>query len=141
MNENILSLLCTLIKTGKLAESREDRMLDSVGLTVTKMLALEQLHRTDEPLSLGDLATRLHFVKSNATQLVDNLEAARLVRRVPHHNDRRCTLLQLTDEGRNQHNAAMDSVQPLVDQVESLYTPEELAQLTHLLQRLNDALG
>lgn len=140
MNEKTLSLLCVLVKTGRLAESKEDRLLDSVGMSVTKMLALEQLHRADEPLSLGELAERLQFVKSNATQLVDNLESAQLVKRVPHATDRRCKLLALTDEGKQQHAAAVGVVQPLVDHIDSLYTPEEQETLTNLLQRLNDAL-
>ncbi len=141
MNEDILALLCTIVKLGRLAESKEDRLLDTVGLSVTKMLALEQLSRADEPLLSSDLAARLQFVKSNATQLVDNLEAAQLVRRVPHLTDRRCKLLELTDEGKRQHAAAVESVQPLVEQVETLYTPEERATLAELLQRLNNALA
>jgi DNA-binding MarR family transcriptional regulator len=140
MNEITLALLCTLVKTGRLAESKEDRLLDTVGLSVTKLLALEQLHRAGEPLALSDLAERLQFVKSNATQLADNLEAAQLVRRVPHATDRRCKLLALTDEGKQQHAAAVDVVQPLVDHIASLYTPEEQETLNRLLQRLNDAL-
>lgn len=140
MNEKIHSLLCTLVKMGRLAESKEDRLLDTVGLSVTKMLALEQLHRAGEPLSLGDLAERLQFVKSNVTQLADNMETAQLVRRVPHETDRRCKLLALTDEGRQQHAAAAEVIQPLVDKVASLYTPDEQETLVRLLQRLNDAL-
>jgi DNA-binding MarR family transcriptional regulator len=141
MNEKILALLCTIVKTGRLAELQEDRLLSIVGLSVTKMLALEQLHNADEPLSLGDLAERLHFVKSNVTQLVDNLEAANLVQRVPHPTDRRCKLLAITETGKAQHAAAMDAIQPLVDQVAGLYTAEEQATLAHLLPRLNDVLG
>lgn len=141
MNNNTLSLLCTLVKTGRLAESKEDRLLDTVGLSVTKMLALEQLHQAGEPLLLGDLAERLQFVKSNVTQLADNMEAAQLVRRVPHETDRRCKLLALTDEGKRQHADALEVVQPLVDQIESIYTPEEQQTLYDLLQRLNHVLG
>jgi DNA-binding MarR family transcriptional regulator len=141
MNEKILALLCTIVKTGRLAELQEDRLLSIVGLSVTKMLALEQLHNADEPLSLGDLAERLHFVKSNVTQLVDNLEAANLVQRVPHPTDRRCKLLAITATGKAQHAAAIGAIQPLVDQVAALYTAEEQAALAHLLPRLNDVLG
>ena len=104
------------------------------------MLALQYLLRADEPLSLGDLAERLQFVKSNVTQLVDNLEAAGLVRRVPHGSDRRCKVLALTDEGRQQAAAALEAVQPLVNRIAALYTPQEQETLALLLQRLNEAL-
>lgn len=140
MNEKTLALLCTIVRMGRLVESKQDRLLDTVELSVTKMLALQHLQRTDEPLSLGDLAERLQFVKSNVTQLVDNLEAARLVQRVPHVSDRRCKVLALTDEGRQQAAAALEAVQPLVNQIAALYTPQEQETLAQLLQRLNEAL-
>jgi DNA-binding MarR family transcriptional regulator len=140
MNEKTLALMCTIVKTGRFVESKQDRLLDTVELSVTKMLALQHLQRADEPLSLGDLAERLQFVKSNVTQLVDNLEAARLVQRVPHVSDRRCKVLALTDEGRQQAAAALEAVQPLVNQIAALYTPEEQETLAQLLQRLNEVL-
>jgi len=140
MNQKVLALLCSIVKTGRFVESKQDRLLDTVELSVTKMLALQHLLRADEPLSLGDLAERLQFVKSNVTQLVDNLEAAGLVQRVPHVSDRRCKVLVLTDEGRQQAAAALEAVQPLVNQIAALYTPEEQETLAQLLQRLNEAL-
>ena len=140
MNEKILALLCTIVKTGRLVESKQDRLLNTVELSVTKMLALQHLLWTDGPLSLGDLAERLQFVKSNVTQLVDNLEAAWLVQRVPHVSDRRCKVLALTDEGQKQAAVALEAVQPLVNQIAALYTPEEQETLAQLLQRLNEVL-
>jgi DNA-binding MarR family transcriptional regulator len=140
MNEKILAFLCTLVKTGRLAELQEDRLLNVVGLSVTKMLALEQLQQAEEPLALGELAERLQFVKSNVTQLVDNLEMANLVRRVPHPTDRRCKLLVITEAGKAYHTTAIEALQPLAGQVAALYTPEEQRTLASLLQRLNDVL-
>src|ERR1700682_842540 len=112
MNQRVLALLCSVVKTGRLVESKQDRLLDAVELSNTKMLALQHLLRADEPLSLGDLAERLQVVKSNVTQLVDNLEVAGLVQRVAHGSDRRCKVLALTDEGRQQADAALEAVQP-----------------------------
>ena len=140
MNQKVLALLCSIVKTGRFVESKQDRLLDTVELSNTKMLALQHLLRADEPLSLGDLAERLQFVKSNVTQLVDNLEAAGLVQRVPHGSDRRCKVLALTDAGRQQAAAALEAVQPLVNRIAALYTPQEQETFALLLQRLNEAL-
>ena len=63
------------------------------------------------------------------------------MRRVPHETDRRCKLLAMTDEGKRQHAASIDVIQPLVEQIESIYTPEEQHTLYDLLQRLNHVLG
>jgi DNA-binding MarR family transcriptional regulator len=140
MNQKVLALLCSVVKTGRLVEANQDRLLDTVELSNTKMLALQHLLHADEPLSLGDLAERLQVVKSNMTQLVDNLEAAGLVLRVPHGSDRRCKVLALTDEGRRQADAALEAVQPLVKRIAALYTPQEQETFSELLQRLNEAL-
>jgi DNA-binding MarR family transcriptional regulator len=147
MNENSRStgeeaflLLRYLVRTGRVAEARIDGLLGDVELSATKLLTLRQLEQANEPLSLGQLATCLAFVKSNATQLVDHLEAEQLVKRVPAPHDRRCTFLKLTDEGQQRYEAAWQALQPLIAKIYALYTPEERTQLLTLLQRLDEGL-
>ncbi|HVO42149.1 MAG TPA: MarR family transcriptional regulator [Aggregatilineales bacterium] len=140
MNEETLILLRYLIKSGRLAETSMDSLLSEAELSATKLLTLRQLDQAERRLSLGQLATCMAFAKSNATQLVDSLESAHLVKRVPNEDDRRCTGLDLTEEGRKRYEAALRTVQPLVEQLEALYSPDERRQLAALLQRLSDAL-
>lgn len=139
-NEKTFLLLRYLVRTGRITEARLDTLLSKVDLSATRLLTLRQLEQADEPLSLSQLATCLAFVKSNATQLVDNLEAQQLVNRVPDPRDRRCTLLEMTEEGRQRHEAAQQVLQPLLDKLETIYTVEERSQLLGLLQRLDAAL-
>lgn len=67
---------------------------------MTWMGALQQLKIANEPLPLGQFADHLSCAKSNATQLIDRLEAEGLVRRIPDPHDRRSVLAQITDEGK-----------------------------------------
>jgi DNA-binding MarR family transcriptional regulator len=56
------------------------------------------------------LADRLACVRSNITQLVDRLEAEKLVVRSDDPHDRRSILAELTSEGRKRHAAGMSAL-------------------------------
>ena len=51
-------------------------------------------------LPLGKIGERLQVHRTSVTNIVDKLEADGLVRRVPHTEDRRATLAEITDAGR-----------------------------------------
>src|SRR5215831_14340231 len=106
-NQVILQLLRQILRTSRITEAKLDSLLSEVDLSTTRLLTLRQLDTADEPLSLSQLAACQAFVKSNATQLIDRLEADELVRRIPAPGDRRCTLLEVTDEGKERHEAAL----------------------------------
>jgi DNA-binding MarR family transcriptional regulator len=141
LDETSLTLLRLLVRMGRVAEGRLDALLEPHELSGSRLLALQRLEAASEPLSLSRLASCLAFVKSNATQLIDRLEQDRLVKRVPDPSDRRCTLLEVTDEGRQRQQEALEAVQPLLDRLADLYTPEERAQLLGLLRRLESGLA
>jgi DNA-binding MarR family transcriptional regulator len=141
IEEETVQLLRYLMRMGKVTEVRMDTLLGEMDLSASRLLALQRLEQAEEPLSLSQLASCLAFVKSNATQLIDRLEQDQLVRRVPHAEDRRCTLIEVTDEGKQRHQEAIQAIQPLVDKFEQLYTSEERAQLLGLLQRLETSLS
>lgn len=68
------------------------------GLSVARLRVLAALH-ADGPQIMTDLRRRLGVTARNVTQLVDGLEAEALVRREPHPDDRRATVVTLTDVG------------------------------------------
>jgi DNA-binding MarR family transcriptional regulator len=49
---------------------------------------------------MGKVGERLQVHRTSVTNIIDKLEADGLVRRVPHEADRRTTLAQITDAGR-----------------------------------------
>jgi DNA-binding MarR family transcriptional regulator len=139
IDQEIFSLLRQLVRSGRLAESRLDGVLGDSCLTATRILALQRIGQAESPLSLGQLAAQMAFVKSNVTQLVDRLEAENLVQRVPDPKDRRCTLVELTNEGRQHYQAGLQALQSLEADLNLLYTLEERLELTNLLSRLGAA--
>lgn len=92
--------LLALLHAAHAAEAEIEARLDGLGLSMAKLMALQALADSGEPMPLGQLAQRLSCVKSNITQLVDRLEADGLVARRPDARDRRATLAALTPAGR-----------------------------------------
>src|SRR5205807_9513126 len=82
-------VMWSLMQAAHAVESQLEEALAQVELSGAKLAALTQLVEADEPVPLGELAARCACVRSNITQLVDRLEADKLVRRVDDAADRR----------------------------------------------------
>ena len=63
-------------------------------------MSLLLLRAQDEPTTASHLVEQLGLGRTAMTAVVDRLERRGWVCRVPHHRDRRVSLLQLTDDGR-----------------------------------------
>ncbi len=129
-------LLRALIWAGHAVEDRLDAALLRYGLSLPKLGILRHLVAAGEPLPLGALSVRLGCVKSNITQLVDRLEAERLVRRVADPEDRRSTLAEITPEGARRYEAAARALAETERELLASIPPEERAQLRALVGQL-----
>lgn len=117
-------------------EGRLEGALGTIGLSLAKLNVLKALADTDEPLPLSHLADRCCCVRSNITQLVDRLEADRLVERLPDPADRRSVRAALTAAGRERHAEAVRIVGETEIQVFAGLGEEDRQALTRLLGRL-----
>jgi DNA-binding MarR family transcriptional regulator len=88
-------------------EGRLEEALGAIGLSLSKLNVLSRLVETEGALPLSQLADRCSCVRSNITQLVDRLEAERLVERLPDPADRRSIRAALTAAGRERHAEAV----------------------------------
>jgi MarR family transcriptional regulator, organic hydroperoxide resistance regulator len=88
---------------------------------------------TAEGLTQQDLADRLGLTEANVSQVLDRLEAAGLVRRVP---EARAYALHLTDESRLLLAAAVPEQEALIVAQFAELTPDEQEQLRRLIERL-----
>lgn len=110
--------------------------LEPTGLSIAKLGALRHLAEANEPLPLGQLAERIACVKSNVTQLVDRLEADKLVRRVPDPSDRRSIRAEITEEGRVRFESGMNAYESAEETLVSELELTDRDQLQVLLARL-----
>ena len=81
-------------------------LVSQAGISGTDLDALEHLE-ADGPLTQRQLGERLAFTSGAITMLVDRLEKAGWVRRVPHPRDRRSVLVELTPEAIARSPAAL----------------------------------
>jgi len=104
-------VMWSLLQAAHAVETRLEQALAAVGLSGAKLAALTQLVEAGEPVSLGELAAQCACVRSNMTQLVDRLEAEKLVRRVEHPADRRSLRAAITPLGRERQAAGARRVE------------------------------
>jgi DNA-binding MarR family transcriptional regulator len=116
--------------------ARLEAALAAVGLSVSKFDAMDQLIRASEPMTLGNLAGRLHCVRSNVTQLVDRLEAEGLVQRGSCSEDRRAIRARVTALGAEKHAAGLEAIRSVQRDVAERLAPADRARLIELLSAL-----
>jgi DNA-binding MarR family transcriptional regulator len=81
-----------------LDNERRREVADTIGISFARARALRRLAR--KPMSMSELAAALDIDPPNATTVVDDLEAQKLVRRKPHPTDRRAKLVEATRKGK-----------------------------------------
>lgn len=115
---------------------RLEEALEPLGLSLAKFGALSRLVAADGALPLSTLAERCACVRSNITQLVDRLEAERLVARVHDPRDRRSILAELTEEGRARQAAGKSAIEKAEREIFGSITPDRREALLDLFAAL-----
>jgi DNA-binding MarR family transcriptional regulator len=139
VNQVVTPLLTVAVL--KALHSLEDRLeasLEPLGLSLPKLGVLAKLVAAGEPLPLGTLAERCACVRSNITQLVDRLEAEKLVVRSDDPRDRRSVRAELTAVGRARHDAGLRALQDAEEALLARVPTHQRDLLLTLLQSLTD---
>ena len=137
MNERLVAPLSVqLIGALRALEDQLEGALEPVGLSLAKLGVLARLAAAREPLPLGTLAERCACVRSNITQLVDRLEAEKLVARADDPHDRRSVRAELTAEGRSRYAAGMLALEEAEREVLSRLPREQRDSLVEILHSL-----
>lgn len=105
------NVMWSLLEAARAVEAEIEQALAGVQLSGAKLAALTHLVEAGEPVPLGELAEQCACVRSNITQLVDRLEADRLVERVDDPADRRSLRAAITPLGRERQAAGARKVQ------------------------------
>lgn len=122
---NVYRLLSSL---GAL-EHRLESALEPVGLSLSKFGCLANLVEAGEALPLRTLAERCACVRSNITQLVDRLEAEKLVIRVDDPHDRRSVRAAITSEGRTRYTEGLKVIHDVERKMFSRLSKERAEEL------------
>jgi DNA-binding MarR family transcriptional regulator len=96
-----MAAVTSIMRAQQVLMARLNELLRPHGLTFPRYEALMLLSFTRTgALPLGKIGERLQVHRTSVTNIIDKLEADGLVRRVPHTEDRRATLAEITQAGR-----------------------------------------
>jgi DNA-binding MarR family transcriptional regulator len=97
-----MAAVTSIMRAQQVLLARLNDLLAPLGLTFPRYEALMLLSFTRAgALPLGKIGERLQVHRTSVTNIVDKLEADGLVRRIAHESDRRTTLAEITDAGRD----------------------------------------
>jgi DNA-binding MarR family transcriptional regulator len=92
-------------------------------------------------IRLSDLSERLHIAPRSTTEVVDGLEERGLVERQPDPNDRRATLVVLTDEGQRIGREIRSAQAAEAERFFGELSPSDRAALARILRKLRRVDG
>jgi DNA-binding MarR family transcriptional regulator len=126
-----------LRQVGDCVRSTLEKRLAAEGISHGRFMLLVILDGEPEtPLPASELAEHAGVTKQTITSLLDGLEKDGYVIRLPHPQDRRSVMIQLTQQG----SAVLERIMPGMyrKQVEMMkdLTHEEQQQLTRLLKKV-----
>jgi len=123
---------------GLIGQERLAPVFARFGLQRGEFDVLATLRRAGKPFALTPTALyEATMISSGAmTNRLDRLEAAGLIRRAPHPDDRRGVLVSLTDKGRKLIDQALEAHVENQRQILSGLTPAEQESLAGLLEKL-----
>jgi len=129
-----MAAVTSVMRVEQILMARLNARLRPFDLTFPRYEALMLLHFSRAgSLPLGKMGDRLQVHRTSVTNIVDGLERTGLVRRTAHQRDRRSTLAEITQRGREVAeeatavlNAERFATAPLGD--------DELAAITELLR-------
>jgi DNA-binding MarR family transcriptional regulator len=131
-----MAAVTSIMRAQQVLMARLNDLLRPLGLTFPRYEALMLLSFTRTgALPLGKIGERLQVHRTSVTNIVDKLEADGLVRRVPHEADRRATLAEITDAGRETAAQATAALNDAAFGIDALGNDEQEA-VTALLRAL-----
>jgi DNA-binding MarR family transcriptional regulator len=136
-----MAAVTSIMRAQQVLIARLNDLLRPHGLTFPRYEALMLLSFTRTgALPLGKVGERLQVHRTSVTNIVDKLEADGLVRRVPHAEDRRATLAEITDSGRETAARATEALNAAAFGIDALGNDEQEA-VTALLRALRVDAG
>ncbi|WP_175011118.1 MarR family winged helix-turn-helix transcriptional regulator [Burkholderia lata] len=134
----------TLLPLARRWRAEGDRVLADLGVSHANAWVLVEVGRLGDRVRQSDLAAILDMRGPSVVELIDRLEADRLLVRQPDEKDRRKNYIALTDAGRSivsSIEAALDHVrQDLVAEVDLADLETALRVLERITHRIDERL-
>jgi DNA-binding MarR family transcriptional regulator len=106
-----------------------------------RIFTLLAASQSKTPPTMSELSAYLKLPFSSTTRLIDWLERADFVKRVPDERDRRVVRVHMTDSGEQLYQIGMDYNKQQIARLLKDFSATEQAQLLRLMNKLLDALS
>lgn len=134
-----VAAVVSVMRGWQLLQARANDLLRPFGLTFARYQVLGLLRAGDQ-LPLGQVGARLWITPGTVTSSVDRLEGAGLIRRLPHPDDGRAVLAEITAEGQRIFDGAVDALNVNLFSTVPL-SQSELDQVVGLMNKIRVAAG
>jgi DNA-binding MarR family transcriptional regulator len=136
-----MAAVTNVMRVQQILQREVDAVLAGHGITFARYEALVLLSfARSGRLAMSVMGRRLQLHPTSVTNIVDRLEADGLVKRLPHPTDRRTTLAEITEAGRQRREEATAAVTGIDFGLRGL-TERQTTQLTELLAKVRKAVG
>ncbi len=116
----------------------EEALVSETGLLLADNEAL--LNLSLRPMRMSEIAEKLVLSRGGTTKVIDRLEELGYVLRRPDPEDRRATVVEITDSGRDARAEAKAVVDQRLEQMWSQHiTDEEARTIVDVMERVLDA--
>jgi DNA-binding MarR family transcriptional regulator len=131
-------LIWLLARAQRRVMAQSDAALAGLGLTSTQAGALFCI-RSEDGMTVGELADQLDLAQSAASGLAQRLESAGLVTRSPNPEDGRSVRLVLTKSGRKRRDDGIEIAHAGNDALRAGFSNSEIAIVARWLARIGTA--
>ncbi len=104
-----------------------------IGFIYRKNLLKEEVYERDIEKEFG-------IRRSTATQMLNSMEANGLIERISECTDKRLKRIVLTEKAKDFHKTICAELDKIDEELTSLLTEEEFAQLKRIIEKLKDGL-
>jgi DNA-binding MarR family transcriptional regulator len=133
--------------TGELSQAMSTRTVllhaavaERLGLHITDHKCLSLILRAGGRVTAGQLADLSGLTTGAVTGVVDRLERAGFVRRIPDPHDRRRVLVQVARDRLEPINAIFAPMKAAMEELAASYSDQELAVLADFMRRAGDVV-
>jgi len=135
-NDLNLKAIIALSRCTQSVNKREYKTIKEGGLTFSQFAVLEALYHKGD-LRVSEIIEKILSTGGNMTVVIDNLAKDNLVKRYTDPEDRRASLISITEKGRKLMNEIFPKHVDNVDEIFSVLSVEEKHNLISLLKKLS----
>jgi MarR family 2-MHQ and catechol resistance regulon transcriptional repressor len=139
INDINLKTLIAISRSYQTILKRLSKVFKEGGLTQSQFAVLEALYHKGD-LRIGEIIEKILSTGGNMTVVIDNLEKNGMVKRYQDPNDRRSSLISITEKGRSKIEEIFPIHLEELNNALSNLSLEDKKDLIYLLKKLNNKI-